>query len=415
VTANRHRVLFIDAGAGASGDMILGALVDLGVPLAPIRRALGSLPMGGWSIGSRRVRRAGISACKIEVRLRGRGRERGWREIRRIVAGGDLKPEVRDRALGVFRRLIEAEAKVHGTSADRVHLHEAGATDAIVDIVGACVGLAHLNPAQIVVSPMTTGYGTVRCRHGVYPVPGPATALLVRHAPVRSGDVEAERLTPTGAAILTTIAGRWGWMPPLRPLAVGYGAGDRDLGEHPNLLRMVLGDGEPTVPAPAHAEHAEVLVVEFSVDDATPQLLAFATERLLAAGALEVYTAPVVMKKGRPGHHVTALARPAAAPDIFDVILRETGTLGLRYRNESRVELRRSMERVVTPFGPVNVKVGYLGPSQRKPWPEYEDCAEIARRRGVTLREVQLAALRAVRLHSPRSTGGRGTGKGRTR
>jgi uncharacterized protein (TIGR00299 family) protein len=393
----RRRILFIDAGGGASGDMILGALVDLGVPLARIRRAVETLPIEGWTLRSRKIERHGLAARKVDVRLRGAHPRRGWSALQRIVRGGELDPRVRRLALNIFRRLVEAEAQAHGRSAETVHLHEAGGIDAIVDVVGACVGLEHLEVDRVVVSPMTTGFGTVRCAHGVYPVPGPATLLLVRGCPVQSGDLEAERLTPTGAAILTTVADAWGQLPPMRPLDVGYGAGDRVFPEAPNLLRMVLGEVEGALPSPTDGGSPEIAVIECTLDDSTPQALAFASERLLESGALEVFSTAVTMKKGRAGHQLTALVRPDQLEPIVRAVLSETSTLGLRFRTEGRVELERSSHKVKTRYGSVRVKVGRLGGTVMQVWPEYDDCAMLARSRRVSLPEVQQAALQAFR------------------
>jgi uncharacterized protein (TIGR00299 family) protein len=399
--APARRILHVDGSSGAAGDMILGALVDLGVPLSRVRRELGSLPMKGWRLTSRRVTRAGLVARKVDVTVRGEHHGRGWREIRRIVEGGDLESGVRKRALAIFRRLIEAEAEVHGVRVERAHLHEAGGVDAIVDVVGACVALAWLAPDRIVVSPLTTGFGTVECSHGRYPVPAPATARLVRGVPVRGGDREVERLTPTGAAILTSIAEDWGPLPEMRPTAVGYGAGDRDLGDDP-----ILGEDTLALPDPG----SEALVIEFNVDDAPPQVLAYASERLLHEGALEVYTTPVQMKKGRSGHHITVLARPDDLERVASIVLRETTTLGLRYRRVGRIEIERSLSTVKTPYGRVRVKVGHLAGREVSAWPEFEDCATLARRHGVPLKEVQSAALGAWRKRSRARTPARGRG-----
>lgn len=383
-----RRSLYVDASQGASGDMILGSLVDLGVPLEALRETLGRLPIRGWSLGSRRIVRCSLAATRIEVEVQDDGARRGWGELQEILTTGSLVPRVRDRALRIFRRLIEAEAEVHGQSPETVHLHEAGAIDAIVDVVGACAGLEYLEIDQIVVSPMTTGFGEIRCKHGVYPVPAPATTLLVRQAPVRGGTIEAERLTPTGAAILTTLADRWGALPPMRPRAVGYGAGSRDLGESPNMLRMILGDPE----APSGRE---IAVLECTLDDATPQALAFASRRLLEAGALDVFTSPVTMKKGRLGHHLTVLAVPKDLDRLAQQILADTPTLGVRYRLEQRHELERSIQTVETAYGSVPVKVGAMGGRRMHVWPEYDSCAALAERHGVSLWQVQQAALDA--------------------
>lgn len=386
-------MLFIDATAGASGDMILGALVDLGVPLARIRRAVESLGLDGWTLRSRRVIRCGIAGRKVDVRVRGKQPARGWTALSMAVKGGALDPAVRRRSLAVFRRLIEAEAEAHGLPVNKVHLHEAGGTDAIIDVVGACVGLEHLAPERIVVSPMTTGFGTVRCDHGRYPVPGPATLALVRGFPVRAGSIEVERLTPTGAAILTTVADAWGQLPAMRPRAIGYGSGDRDLGDRPNLLRMVLGEeGRPATRPPG-----EVAVLSCAVDDSTPQALAFACERLLEAGALDVTTGALTMKKGRSGHQLTVLARPEEWEDLARRMLEETSTIGLRVRYEQRVELDRTTRTVATRFGPIPVKLAKLEGRVLQAWPEYRDCAAAARRHDVPLERVQREALNKIK------------------
>lgn len=394
--------LYVDALQGASGDMCLGALVDLGAPLARIRAALETLPVEGFSLRSRRLVRSGLLVRKVDVRVRRAHHVhgRGWKELKRVVEAGDLAPRARKRALAVFRRLIEAEAEVHGLAPERVHLHEAGGTDAIVDVVGTCVGLELLNVERVVVSPMTTGFGEVRCAHGVYPVPAPATARLVRGLPVRGGEIEAERLTPTGAAILTTLADAWGAPPPMVPLAEGYGAGDRELDGAPNALRMTLGS--PAAEAAPGAGGAEVVVIGCTIDDATPQAVAHAMERLLAAGALDAFTTAVVMKKGRAGHDLTVLARPQQLAELSRVMLEETSTLGLRYRTERRIELEREVRTVKTALGPVAVKLGKLDGKELKVWPEYESCARLAARRGLSLWDVQRAALEAWAKKRPR-------------
>lgn len=410
----RERVVWIDAVAGASGDMLLGALVHAGVPVDVLREAVGSLPLGGWTLEARRVMRGGVSATKVDVTVTGgdpdhhvvrpadgpgpfhdehHGRSR--REILAILGGGRLDAAVRERATAVFDRLFEAEASAHGLDVDAVHLHEAGATDAIVDIVGTCAGIAHLAPDRVIVSPVTTGWGTVECAHGTYPVPGPATAYLLRGVPLSGVEASGERLTPTGAALLTTLATGWGSLPAMVPVAVGYGAGSRDFPERPNCVRVVVGEADAG--SRALPGEGDVLVVECTIDDATPQALAYALERVLAAGALDAFTTPVIMKKGRAGHLLTILARPERFEAVTESVLRETTTIGVRFRREGRVELERSFATVQTPFGPIRVKAAGRDGAPWHAWPEYEDCADAARRSGASLLDVQQAALAAFR------------------
>lgn len=400
-----EKILWLDATAGASGDMILGALVDLGAPFPAVKRAIAALGLKGLRVARRSVVRGAVSATKIDVAVAGhphdrhhvhepRGRAHHGRtlaDIRKIVAGARLSPAVRDRSLVVFRRLVEAEGEAHGVATHRVHLHEAGAADAIADVVGVAAALHALAPDRIIVSPLTTGSGTVECAHGLYPVPGPATSLLLRGAPLSGIEADGERLTPTGAALLTSIAHAYGGPPAMIPTGVGHGAGSREYAERPNVVRAMLGVRE------AAPQAAEIVVVELTVDDATPQVLAYAVERLFAAGALDVHAAPVHMKKGRVGQQITALARP----ERFDVVARaaliETTTLGLRFRRESRLELDRAVETAATPYGTIRVKIGRLAGEEVHAMPEYDDCASAAKKHGVPLATVQQAALAARR------------------
>jgi uncharacterized protein (TIGR00299 family) protein len=387
------RLLFVDGQAGASGDMILGALVDLGVPLAELERALSRLPIRGFTLRGKRLVRHGLAGRRIDVRVRTTDAPRGFAAIARIVRAGRLSTSVRDRALAVFRRLCEAEAEAHGVSFARAHLHEAGATDAIVDVVGACWGIERLGVERIVVSPLVTGFGDIVCEHGTYPVPAPATLLLLRGLPVRGGDIEAERLTPTGAAILATLADEWGSMPPMRPVRVGHGAGARTFDRHPNYLRMVLGESAGERSGIGDAAGGEVLVLETTLDDVTPQLVAHACERLLEAGALDVWTSAVTMKKGRLGQCVTVLGRPERLEPLARCLFEQTTTLGVRMRIEQRLELRREVRAVGTPWGRVRVKRGTLDGRELRVAPEFEDCAALARERQLPLGRVQRAAL----------------------
>ncbi|HZN55731.1 MAG TPA: nickel pincer cofactor biosynthesis protein LarC [Candidatus Polarisedimenticolaceae bacterium] len=399
-----ERVLWIDAAAGASGDMILGALVDAGAPFAAVKRAIASLKLPGLRVAKTATVRGAVSATKVDIRVaghdhddhhlheRGRGHHgRSFRQIRGVIAGAAIEPAVRDRALVIFRRLIEAEGLAHGLAPDAVHLHEAGAADAIADVVGVAAALHALAPDRVIVSPITTGSGTVACAHGLYPVPGPATSHLLSGVPLSGIDAEGERLTPTGAAILTTIAQAYGGPPAMTLSRVGHGAGARDYPERPNVVRALLGARR------AGAAASEVVVVELTLDDATPQLIAYAVERLFAAGALDVQTTSVQMKKGRSGHNLTVLARPEAFDAVSRAALSETTTFGLRFRREERIELDRSTQTVATRFGRVRLKIGRLDGVEIRAEPEYDDCAAAARKHGVSFDAVHRAAVAARR------------------
>ena len=385
------KILYVDAFAGASGDMILGALVDLGVPLKVIRSAVETLPIEGWRLSSRKVDRKGIAARLVRVGTPPEGPGRGWKAISRILGAGSLDRPVRNRALRIFRSLLEAEAKVHGRRFEDVHLHEAGALDAIIDVVGACAGLQYLAPDRILVSPLVTGGGTVRCQHGEYPVPAPATAVLLEGVPATSGGLEGERLTPTGAAILTTVADGFGFMPAMVLRKTGYGSGTREFPGRPNVLRMMLGETDST------ATGGEVVVLECTLDDTVPQVLAHAAGLLLEQGALDVWTTPVQMKKGRAGLTLSVLAREERFHALAGTLLKETGSLGLRYRRENRLELDRITTTVRTRYGSIRIKTGLLAGEEVRSWPEFDDCAQAARTRNVPLRAVQDEALAAWR------------------
>lgn len=413
--STREKILWFDATAGASGDMILGSLVDLGASFAAAKRAVAALGLTGVRLTRHTVVRGAVAATRIDVSIAGyphddhhvhtkhrRGDHgRTLSDIRKIIAKASIEASVRDRALVIFRRLVEAEAEAHGVTVKSVHLHEAGAADAIADVVGVCAALQAIGPDRIVVSPMTTGSGTVTCAHGLYPVPAPATSLLLRGAPLTGIEAQGERLTPTGAAILTSIANAYGGPPSMTLKAVGHGAGTREYPERPNVVRALLGEREAAEFTVAAPRIPQVLVVEFTVDDATPQLLAHAIEQLFAAGALDVHTTPVQMKKGRAGHQVTALTHVENFDTVTRAALTETTTFGLRFHLEGRIELERAIERVATPYGAIHVKVGRLDGAEVHAVPEYEDCAAAARKHGVPLCMVQQAAVAGRRPAKP--------------
>jgi pyridinium-3,5-bisthiocarboxylic acid mononucleotide nickel chelatase len=396
------KILYLDCASGISGDMLLGALVDLGLDLKLLRSKLARLGLPGWSIASRQVEREHFGARKVDVKVRGRQQHRGLKEITRIITASGLEDPVKDASMRIFRRIIQVEAGIHRISQEKVHLHEVGAVDAIVDIVGAVVGLAELlgsgpEAGRLVCSPLNVGHGTVEMEHGLLPVPAPATAALLKGIPTYAGGPPAEMVTPTGAAIVATLASAFGPPPPMVVDRIGYGAGTRQLHGHPNVLRAMLGDsyGEgAAAPAP-------VTVIECTIDDMNPQGYGYLMERLFEAGAREVFYTPVLMKKGRPGILVTVVAPAGLLNDLARILFEETTTIGLRHRAADRIELEREVIVVATRFGKVRVKVSSMGGRPLQAQPEYEDCRRIAARRKVPLKEVQAAAQTAFRARTP--------------
>jgi uncharacterized protein (TIGR00299 family) protein len=385
-------VVYFDCASGASGDMLLGALVDLGLPLATLSEELAKLPLGGYRLDSRKVMRSGWQATKVDVIVDGHTHghaHRGLRDILGLLEAGRLPGDVRDRAASLFQRLAEAEAAVHGTSPEEVHFHEVGAVDSIVDIVGGVIGLAWLRAGRFMASPLNVGTGTVTMSHGVFPVPPPATARLVQGVPVY-GAGEGELLTPTGALLITSHSGSYGPLPALRPEATGQGAGSRDTPGRPNVLRVIVGDEEA-------GAGERVLVLECEIDDMSPQLYGPLLDRLLQAGALDAYLTAVQMKKGRPGTLVTVLSPPAARAGLEDVLFAETTTLGVRAQEWDRTALEREVVAVETPYGRIAVKVARRHGRVVNVQPEFEDCLKAAQAGGHPVKEVWAAALAASR------------------
>jgi uncharacterized protein (TIGR00299 family) protein len=386
------RIVYLDCASGASGDMLLGAVVDLGLPIERLREDLGRLGVEGWRIESRRVDRSGLAATKVDVVAETAGQpHRHLKHVLAILDGSSLEAEVKERAAALFRRLAEAEAAVHGTTPEKVHFHEVGALDSIVDIVGGVLALRWLSPARFVASPLNVGTGTVAMSHGTFPVPPPATARLVEGVPVY-GAGEGELLTPTGALLVTAHASEYGPLPLMRVEKTGHGAGGRDTKGRPNVLRLFVGSE-----AAAGATPERVLVLETEVDDAPPQLLGSLIERLLAVGAVDAFLTPVQMKKGRPGVLVTAVAPPAAREAIEEVLFRETTTLGVRRQEWERTTLDRETRTVDTAYGPIRVKIGQRRGVVYNAWPEFGDCERAAAAHGAAVKEVLAAALAAWR------------------
>jgi hypothetical protein len=371
--------------------MVLGAVVDLGLPLETLRGELGKLALTGYRLEESRVSRSGLAATKVDVRVdieEPDPTHRHLSDILELIEGSTLDGGVKERSAALFRRLAEAEAAVHGTSPEKVHFHEVGAVDSIVDIVGSVIALGWLEAGRFHSSPLNVGSGTVTMDHGTFPVPPPATARLVEGVPVY-GEGEGELLTPTGALLLTAHATGYGPLPPIRIEKTGHGAGSRETGGRPNVLRLIVGDDLSA------GEGERVLVLETEIDDAAPQLLGPLVEALLGAGALDAYLTPVHMKKGRPGILVTVLAPPARREAIEELLFRETTTLGVRRQEWDRTVLERETATVDTAYGPIRVKIGRRGETVYNVWPEFDDCQRAANEKKVAVKHVLAEALAA--------------------
>ncbi len=403
------KILYLEPFSGISGDMLLGALVDLGVPVSCLEDQVAALGLADRvRIATRRLGRGGIMGTKVDVLVDGRaelpvdahghdhaghGPATPASEVLERIASSGLEPGVRERSQRVFERLMAAEARVHGTEPARVHLHEVGALDAVVDVVGSVAALDHLGPERVLSAPPREGWGEIESAHGRLPVPAPATAYLLEGIPVERIDVPFELITPTGAALLTTLVEGFTREVCLEVERVGYGAGTRELSGRPNLLRASLGRAGES----AAGVRDVVCVLETVVDDLSPELWPHLVDRLLEAGARDAWLTPVVMKKGRPGTALTVLAEPARASALERIVFMETGTLGLRVGTRDRVVLPRARGIITTPLGPVAVKLSRLsGDSAWRVHPEFEACRALAREKGLPLREVYIAVERAA-------------------
>ncbi len=430
------RIAYLDCFSGISGDMFLGALVDAGVSAQLLEDTVAALDIGA-RLEISRVQRAGISGTKVDVYSNGEkdlprevfwkqqqnhadtphdhdhSHRRGLTEIRQIIEKTPISSTAKATAVRIFEALGQAEAEIHNTTVDQVHFHEVGATDALVDIVCAAVGADALGVEEWLCSPLNVGGGTVKCAHGTLPVPAPATLRLLKDAPIYSSGPPVELVTPTGAAIVRTLSSRFAAFPAMKIEKAGYGAGTREFPDHPNLLRLTIGEsvlaeaaGASPMAALTSNENAadekmmngkigdeKIMVLEANLDDLSPQVLAYAMERLLAEGALDVFSVPVQMKKSRPGALLTVLAKMEDANRLSKVIFAETTTLGVRRREEQRQTLSRRWETVATTWGPVRIKIANMNGSVSNYAPEYEDCRTLAEGQHVPLRTVMQEAI----------------------
>ena len=422
------KTLYIDCFSGIAGDMFLGACLDLGLPFEALREALGSLAIDHGTIKSERVLRAGVSATKFtlvepaldarqptsihaaadhvraaERHHRAHAHEHGHDHHTHDSAGGHhrlediegyidrsaLSAAARARAAGLFRRLAEAEAAIHQMPIDRVHLHEVGALDSIVDIVGSVFAMEWLGADHVVASPVNVGSGTVRCAHGVLPVPAPATAALLKGVPIYARGVRTELTTPTGALLITEFAGSYGPLPDIRVNRIGYGAGDKDFPDHPNVVRLLAGE---SVTNPAFET---IVSIECEIDDMNPQLFGPLMDRLYGAGALDVYYAAVQMKKNRPGTLVTIIAPPDRRDALAGILFTDTTTIGVRHREMLRERLERTIRTIDTPVGSIRFKIASRDGLIVNASPEFDDCVKAASERGLSIKEVQARAVKA--------------------
>jgi uncharacterized protein (TIGR00299 family) protein len=375
------RIAFFDAFSGIAGDMTVGALIDAGAPAEELFTGLESLGTEA-RFSAEKVQRKGIAATKFHVEFEDQKKHRHLPHIVKMIEASSLPDIAKGNAVRVFEVLGAAEAQVHGIAIEKVHFHEVGAVDSICDIAGACLGLNLLGVERLHFSAINTGSGTVMADHGIMPVPTPATALLLKDKPAYARGPATELTTPTGAAIAAALGASFGAMPPMKISAQGFGAGTKDFTEHANVVRVLIGE------ASGATEATTVSVLEANIDDCSPQVLGYAMERLLLAGALDVTLSQVMMKKQRPGLTVTVIATPETREELASIIFEETTTLGLRIYDAERRVQSRAHETVDTPFGPIRMKVGEHGAS-----PEYEDCREIARRTGIALKEILAVAM----------------------
>jgi len=386
------KILFIEPFSGVSGDMMIGALLDLGFSFEELQSKLRSIHLHGYQLSAQKCLRSGIQATKFDVQAGHSHHHRSYEDIRGMIESSGLSPWVKEKSVEAFRRLAEAEGKIHGQLPEKVHFHEVGAVDSIIDIVGTMIAMEAFLPIRIVSSAVNVGQGTLECQHGTYPVPGPAAQELLRDVPVFSNNVTGELTTPTGATLLVTLVEEFGTRPPMKIITSGYGAGTRQTPGNANVLRISLG--EPQTEAAVSPEE-QVAVIDATIDDMSPQIYGYFQEKALEAGALDVYSTPVQMKKNRPAQKITCVCAPEDVDRLAELIFRETTTIGVRYTVARRKTLQREFLQVQTPYGAVTMKLSLLDGRTVNFVPEFEDCRALAAQKQVALKEIQAAAVHA--------------------
>ena len=388
------RAAYFDCYSGISGDMILGALVDLGVDPRKIRKALKTLDLKGYKLKTSRVQRGLIAGTKVQVRLTKSSHHpaRKYSDIKKLIADSDLSSTAKKNSLEIFKRIAQVEAAIHDTTMEKIHFHEIGAVDSIVDIVGGVVAIESLKLDKIYASPLNVGEGFVQCAHGCLPVPAPATLKLLQGIPVFSNGIKKELTTPTGAAMIGFYADKFGSLPAMKIVGDGYGAGDHIIAEMPNMLRVVLGE--------ISAESDEELVlIETNIDDMNPEFYEGTMESLFKAGALDVYLTPIIMKKSRPANKISVLSSETDRQAMTEILLHETSSFGVRYFRIGRTVLEREMKTVNISWGSVRIKIGKFNGKVIQISPEYEDCKKIAYKEKVPVKQVyEEAHSQAIKL-----------------
>jgi len=382
------KIAYFDCSSGISGDMCLGALIDAGVPAAKLEKELRKLRVKGYSLKVERVKRSGFTATKINVQqpaVSSQQSAKRWKDVERIIRTSSLSEEVKQKGLSIFRRLFTAEAKVHGETFNAAHLHELGAVDCMVDIFGTVIGLNLLGIEKVYTSGVNIGGGSVRTKHGILPVPAPATAELLKDIPVYSDGINYELTTPTGAVLLKEISSSFGSIPDMVIEKIGIGAGNKNFRNKPNVLRILIGQGKEQS---AENRKQKVAVIETTIDDMNPQIYECVMESLFKAGALDVYLTQLIMKKGRPGIKLTVLCNSKEKEKMMKIIFEETTTIGLRFYEADRQTLKREIKEINTALGKVKVKISKLGSRIIKTTPEYEDCKKLAKKLTMPLTEV---------------------------
>ena len=384
---------YLDCSSGISGDMFLAALIDAGVPAEQLFAELKKIPLGSYEVNRTKALRGGLVGTRVDIRVPGEQPHRHLSHIQDLIAKASLPEKAAAQAVKIFTHLAEVEGKLHNVSPNKVHFHEVGAVDAVLDIVGTCIGLEFLEVSELICSPLNVGSGSVQAAHGTLPVPAPATAELLKDIPIYSSGVQGELVTPTGAALVAALATRFSPLPPMKIARIGYGAGAKDFPDHPNIARLFVGEAVETVVGRAGLPGDELVsVIEANIDDMSPQLYGYFLEKALAAGALDVTCSSAQMKKNRPGLTIGIICEPGRADALSELLFEQTTTIGVRIYEARRKVLEREQVTADTPYGRVQVKVARHHGKVVNAAPEFEDCQRLATEKSVPLKQVIAAA-----------------------